>query len=67
MIKIHFVVWYSVAADCEIHDSISDRLMQCHANGCVHVAVARQRLCTVNVRNCCVVYEVTVQWPFKLW
>jgi len=59
MIKIRFVVWYSVAADCEMHDSVSYRLMQCHANGCVYVA--RQRLRTVNVRKNCVVYEVTVQ------
>jgi len=45
MIKICFVVWYSVAADCEMHNNISHRHTQCHANGCVHVA--RQRLCTV--------------------
>jgi len=43
------VVGYSVASDCEMHDSISHRLMQCHANGCVHVA--RLRLRTVSVRN----------------
>jgi len=49
MIKICFVVWYSVAADCEMHNNISHRHTQCHANGCVHVA--RQRLCTVNVHN----------------
>jgi len=49
MIIIRFVVWYSVAADCEMHDSISHRLTQCHANGRVHVA--RQRLRTVNMRN----------------
>jgi len=30
MIKICIVVWYSVAADCEMHDSISHRLTQCH-------------------------------------
>jgi len=49
MIKMHFVVWYSVAADCEMHDSISRWLTQCHANGRVHVA--KQRLRTANVRN----------------
>jgi len=38
MIKIRFVVWYSVAADCEMHDSISHRLTQCHTNSRVHVA-----------------------------
>jgi len=30
MTKIRFVVWYSVAADCEMPDSISHRLTQCH-------------------------------------
>jgi len=49
MIKIRFVVWYSVAADCKMHYSISHRLTQCHANGRVHVA--RQRLRTVIVHN----------------
>jgi len=33
MIKICFVVWYSVTADCKMHDSISNQLTQCHANG----------------------------------
>jgi len=49
MIKIRFVLWYSVTADYEMHDSISHRFTQCHANGRMHVA--RQRLRTVNVRN----------------
>jgi len=49
MIKIRFVLWYSVTADCEMHDSISHQLTQCHANSRVHVA--RQRLRTVNVRS----------------
>jgi len=30
MIKIRIVVWHSVAADCEMHDSINHRLTQCH-------------------------------------
>jgi len=45
MIKICFVVWYSVAADCEMHDSISHRLTRCHM--CMLLANVR----TVNVRN----------------
>jgi len=49
MIKIRFVVWYSVEADCEMHDSISHWPTQCHADGRVHFA--RQRLRTVNACN----------------
>ena len=45
MIKIRIVVWYSVAADCEMQDSIS------HLIAMPRVHVARQQLRTVNVHN----------------
>jgi len=47
MIKICFVMWYSVAGDCEMQDSISHRLTQCHV--CMLLANDyAQWMCVIN-------------------
>jgi len=50
MIKIRFVVWYSVAADREMHDSISHRLTQCHVCMLIGKDYA-QWMCVINFFN----------------